>query len=206
MIAPPARLHHGVNAAAMGVGNFAPWRRFTGKLRRAEQAQGSSHLLRRAGANRDQRRIRSTWHRAAGSASFAEKLRLIARSAAIGGDQDFIILALHRAPRNTVRSDHPDAWAGRTWRPFFTLRTWRTRRPRRANRTRIALRALRPGWACIALRALDARSQAGEQHRSRATRAWSYCPHRKPPRYRRLEDQTRQFGARRTLAVAERFV
>jgi hypothetical protein len=23
MIAPPARLHHGVNAAAMGVGNFA---------------------------------------------------------------------------------------------------------------------------------------------------------------------------------------
>src|SRR6516165_165589 len=52
MIAPPARLHHGVNAAAMGVGNFAPWRRFTAKLRRAEQARGSSHLLRRAGANR----------------------------------------------------------------------------------------------------------------------------------------------------------
>jgi len=89
MIAPPARLHHGVNAAAMGVGNFAPWRRFTGKLRRAEQAQGSPHLLRRADANCDQRRIQSTWHRAAGSASFAEKLRLIARRAAVSGNQDF---------------------------------------------------------------------------------------------------------------------
>lgn len=137
--------------------------RFAAKTPRGANKLESAHLLRRADANRDQRRIRSAWHRAAGRASLAEKLCLIARRAAVSGDQDFIVLALHRTPRNAVRSDHPDTWAGRTWRAFFTLRAWRAGRPRRTGRTCIALGALRSGWALFALRTLAAASQAGEQ-------------------------------------------
>jgi len=159
MIAPPARLHHGPNTAAMGV-RARQFRTVASIYRET----APSRLLRRANTNCNQRRIRSAWNRAAGSASFAEELCLIARRAAVSGDHDFIVLALHRAPRNAVQSDHPDAWAGRIWRPFFTLRAGRTRRPRRTDRTRIALGALRPGWTCIALRALTAGSQADEQH------------------------------------------
>ena len=110
-------------------GNFAPCRSIYRKNRSTPSKRRAARLLRRANANRDQWRIRRTWHRTAGSASFAEELRLIARCPAVSGDQDFIVLAFHRAPRNAVRSYHSDAWAGRTWRPFFTLQTWRTRRP-----------------------------------------------------------------------------
>jgi len=158
-IAPPARLHHGANTAAMGV-RARQFRTVAVDLPQkpldAEQVQGSARLLWRADANRNQRRIRSTWHRATGRASFAEELRLIARRAAVSGDQDFIVLALHRAPRNAVRSDHPDARTGRTGRPFITLRTWRTGRTRRTDRTCIALGTLRSGRAWIALRTLAA--------------------------------------------------
>jgi hypothetical protein len=125
--------------------------------------QGSGPLLWRANANRDQGRIRSIRHRPAGSAAFAQELRLIARRATISGDQDLVVLALDRAPRDTVRSDHPDARTGRTRRPFFTLRPWRTRRSRGTNRTCIAVGTLRSGWALIALRALAASGQASEQ-------------------------------------------
>src|SRR5215469_5872107 len=167
----------------------------------------------RGSANRDQRRIRTAWHWTAGSASFAEELRLIARRAAIGGDQDFVVLALHRAPRNAIRSDHSDARTGRTFRTFFTLRPRRTGRPRWTDRTGIALGAPgvqvgpdRPADPCRRRLGRRATPMSAPQSAPLATRALSYSPHREPPRHRRVEDQTRQFGARRTLAVAERFV
>ena len=89
----------------------------------ANDAAKRRTLLRRADANGHQRRIRGTRYRAAGRASFTEKLRLIARRSAIGRDQDFIVLALYRASRNAVRTDHPDARAGRTRWTFFALWT-----------------------------------------------------------------------------------
>jgi hypothetical protein len=198
MIAPPARLHHGANTAAMGV-RARQFRTIAlhlpQKPRAANKLRESAHLLRRADANRDQRRIRSTWHRAAGSASIAEKLCLIARRAAVSGDQNFIVLALHRTPRNAVRSDHSDAWAGRTWRPFFTLRPWRAGRPSRTDRTGIALGALRPGWTLIALRTLATGGRPasnGKVSANVSAKVGVTCDtrivifsQRKPPQYRR---------------------
>src|SRR6516162_5121569 len=98
--------------------------------RRPNKPADSARLSWRGSANHDQRRIRTAWHWTAGSASFAEELRLIARGAAIGGDQDFVVLALHRAPRSAIRSDHSDARAGRACRTFFTLPPCRAGRSR----------------------------------------------------------------------------
>jgi len=120
-------------------------------------------LLRRADANRDQWRIRGARHRAAGSASLTEELRLIARRPAIGGDQDLIVLALYRALRNAVRSDDPDTRTRRPGWSFFTLRTWRARRTCRTDRACIAFGTLRSGWTGIALRTLAAAGQTGKQ-------------------------------------------
>jgi len=159
LTAPLARLHHGANTAAMGVRARQFRTMAVGlpqKIARRRTSLRQRRLLWRGDTNRDQRRIRSTWHRAAGSAAFAEELRLIARRATVSGDEDFIVLALHRAPRHAVRSDHPDARAGWTWRPFFTLRAWRTRRPCRTDRARIALGTLGSRWPLIALRTLAA--------------------------------------------------
>src|SRR5690349_4780118 len=110
-----------------------------------------------------------------------------------------------------AKEARPDARTGRTWRPFFTLRTWRAGRSCRTDRTRIALGTLRSRWTCIALRTLAASGQAGERQCRRQCRHQVRHAHRhvlleRATPYRRLEDQTRQPGARRTLAVAERFV
>src|SRR5262249_49444690 len=63
----------------------------------ADECAGKGRLRWRAHANSDERRVGSTRDRAAGSASLTQELRLIARGPAIGGKQDFIVLALHRA-------------------------------------------------------------------------------------------------------------
>jgi hypothetical protein len=88
---------------------------------------------------------------------------LIARRPAIGGNQDLVVLTLHRTPGDAVRPDDPDARAGRARRPFFALRTRGPRRPRRTDRTSIAFGTLRSRWAWIALRAPAAGGQADEQ-------------------------------------------
>src|SRR5206468_12928539 len=99
-------------------------------------------------------RIRGTRYRAAGRAPFAEELRLIARRPAIGCDQNFVVLALHRASRNAVRTNDPDARARRTRWTFFALWTWGSRRLGRACRTYIAFGTLGSGRTLLALRAL----------------------------------------------------
>src|SRR5262249_44721641 len=86
----------------------------------ADECAGKGRLRWRAHANSDERRVGSTRDRAAGSASLTQELRLIARGPAIGGKQDFIVLALHRAARNAIRSDDTDAWARRTRPAFLT--------------------------------------------------------------------------------------
>src|SRR5262249_20686148 len=86
--------------------------------------------------------------RAAGSASLTQELRLIARGPAIGGKQDFIVLALHRAARNAIRSDDTDAWARRTRPAFLTLRTRRSGRPGRTDRTRSPFGPAGPAGPC----------------------------------------------------------
>jgi hypothetical protein len=126
MTAPLARLHHGANTAAMGVRarQFRTMAVIYCKNRSAPNKLAAAPPIVARRRNPRPTAYSKRWHRAAGSAAFAEELRLIARRAAVSGDQDFIVLALHRAPWNAVRSDHSDARAGRTWRPFFTLRAW----------------------------------------------------------------------------------
>ena len=120
-------------------------------------------LLRRADANRDERGIRSACLGTAGSASLTEELRLITSWPAIGGNEDLVVLTLNRAARHAVGFDDPYAWARRTLRSLFTLRTGWTGRSCWSDRTGIALGTLRPSGACIALRTFAATGQSGQQ-------------------------------------------
>src|SRR5262249_49629556 len=175
----------------------------------ADECAGKGRLRWRAHANSDERRVGSTRDRAAGSASLTQELRLIARGPAIGGKQDFIVLALHRAARNAIRSDDTDAWARRTRRAFLTLRTRRSGRPGRTDRTSVAFWARRTSRALFALRTLAAAGDAGEQSQRHHQMRHTHC-HILPEKCRapiQLEDQTRQLGARthaRTPALAAR--
>jgi hypothetical protein len=163
----------------------------------ANDAAKRRALLRRADANGHQRRIRGTRYRAAGRAPFAEELRLITRRPAIGGDQDFVVLALHRASRNTVRTDHPDARAGRTRWTFFALWTRGSRRPGRAppHLHRLWVPEVRADPDRLA--GLYHRRSSEQRHCQRQMRHAHRCilP-RKTAAISRLEDQTRQLGAR----------
>lgn len=137
------------------------------RARQSRPARAFNHaprsLLRRADANRDQRCIRGAGHRPARRTSFTEELRLIARRAAIGGNQDLVVLTLYRAPGNAVRPDNSDTRTGRTGWAFFALWPGRTRRTGRADRTGIALGTGWSGWAGIALRTFATAGQADEQ-------------------------------------------
>ena len=127
-------------------------------------------LLRRTDANRNQRRIGRARIGAAGSPSFAQELRLIAGRSAIGRYQNFVVLALHRAPGYAIRLDDPHA---RAWRPRRALRSCGTGRARRTFRSRwtdITLRALRPCGTGVPLRALAATGQRTGQARQQRHR------------------------------------
>jgi hypothetical protein len=206
-----ARLHHAANTAAMGVrarqlravtsqiAACLERRRddLTFSLATASRRTSDAPLLRRGDTNGDQGGIRSTRNGAAGGTSFAEELRLIASRSTIGRDQDFIVLALHRASRDTVGPNGPDAWAGRTEWTSFTLRTRRPRGAGRTDRTGIPLGPRRAGRTCIALRALAAGGQTGKQghcqHQMRSAHCHILRARATAPL---LEDQTRQLDAR----------
>jgi hypothetical protein len=120
-------------------------------------------LLGRGDADRDQRSVGRTGVGTAGRPFFAEELRRVAGRPAIGRDQDFVVLALHRTTREAIRFNDPN---GRAWRTLLALRasrTGRTRRARGTNRTLIAFGALRSRRTCIPLRTLAATRQSRQQ-------------------------------------------
>jgi hypothetical protein len=169
----------------------------TWSLATASRRTPNALLLRRSNTNGDQGSVRSARNGAARGASFAEELRLIASCSTIGRDQDFIVLALHRASRDTVGPNCPDARAGRTEWTSFTLRTRRPWGSGRTDRTGIPLGPRRAGRTYVALRALAAGGQTGKQghcqHQMRSTHCHILRERVPAPS---LEDQTQQLDAR----------
>ena len=158
----------------------------------AAAATASPLLLRRAHANRDQRGVGRGRRGTAGCASFAQELRWVAGRATIGRHQDFVVLALDRAPRYAVRFDDPNAGAGRTGRALRPGRTGWTGRTSRTRGPDVAFRALRPCWTRTALRALAATGQgSGQARQQRYRNCQMRCTHFRILPSFRLESRSR---------------
>jgi hypothetical protein len=135
-------------------------------------------LLRRPDANRNQRGVGWACLGTAGCPSFTEELRLIAGWSAIRRHQNFVVLALHSAPRYAIRLDNPHARARRTRLTLRPRRTGRAGRTCRSRRTDITFGALRSRGTRIPLRTFAATGQANRHARQqRRCQCQMRCTH-----------------------------
>ncbi len=121
---------------------------------------------RRLHANRYQRSVRGIGLDAARGLPFTDERRLIACRPAIGGGEDFVAAAAHRAfaAGEAVSAHHPDGRAGRALLALWSRGAGLTGRARRTDGARFTRGALRSRSSRIAFRPLAAARERHRQH------------------------------------------